>query len=54
MKIKEAIEIISSTKTVRASLEKEKIYFYLSLKLDKFLEKDIFYPLDLVKLLERI
>ncbi|PWT56480.1 hypothetical protein DKZ29_11650 [Limosilactobacillus reuteri] len=28
MKIKEAIEIINSTKTVRASLEKEKIYFY--------------------------
>lgn len=28
MKIKEAIKIINSTKTVRASLEKEKIYFY--------------------------
>lgn len=28
MKIKEAIEIINITKTVRASLEKEKIYFY--------------------------
>lgn len=28
MKIKEAIEIINSTKTVRASLGKEKIYFY--------------------------
>ena len=27
MKIKEAIKIINSTKTVRASLEKEKIYF---------------------------
>lgn len=28
MKIKEAIKIINSTKTVRASLEKGKIYFY--------------------------
>lgn len=28
MKIKEAIKIINSTKTVRASLEKEKIWFY--------------------------
>ncbi len=28
MKIEEAIKIINSTKTVRASLEKEKIYFY--------------------------
>lgn len=28
MKIDEAIKIINSTKTVRASLEKEKIYFY--------------------------
>ena len=28
MKIKEAINIINSTKTVRASLEKGKIYFY--------------------------
>lgn len=28
MKIKEAIKIINSTKTVRASLGKEKIYFY--------------------------
>ena len=28
MKIKEAIKIINSTKTVRANLEKEKIYFY--------------------------
>lgn len=28
MKIKEAIKIINSTKTVRARLEKEKIYFY--------------------------
>lgn len=28
MKIKEAIKIINSTKTVRASLEKEKMYFH--------------------------
>lgn len=35
MKIKEAIEIINSTKTVRASLEKEKIYFY-EYTVDKF------------------
>ena len=28
MKIEEAIKIVNSTKTVRASLEKEKIYFY--------------------------
>lgn len=28
MKIKEAVNIINSTETVRASLEKEKIYFY--------------------------
>lgn len=28
MKIEEAIKIINSTKTVRSSLEKEKIYFY--------------------------
>lgn len=28
MKIKEAIEIISSTKTARATLEKEKMYFH--------------------------
>ena len=39
MKIKEAIKIINSTKTVRASLEKEKIYFceYTSSKFDYFL-----------------
>ena len=39
MKIKEAIKIINSTKTVRASLEKEKIYFceYTASKFDYFL-----------------
>lgn len=35
MKIEEAIKIINSTKTVRASLEKEKIYFY-EYTVDKF------------------
>ncbi|MQB90337.1 hypothetical protein [Limosilactobacillus reuteri] len=39
MKIKEAVNIINSTKTVRASLEKEKIYFceYTVSKFDYFL-----------------
>ena len=39
MKIKEAIKIVNSTKTVRASLEKEKIYFceYTVSKFDYFL-----------------
>ena len=39
MKIKEAIKIINRTKTVRASLEKEKIYFceYTASKFDYFL-----------------
>lgn len=39
MKIKEAIKIINSTKTVRASLEKEEIYFceYTASKFDYFL-----------------
>ena len=39
MKIKEEIKIINSTKTVRASLEKEKIYFceYTASKFDYFL-----------------
>lgn len=36
MKIKEAIKIINSTKTVRAGLGKEKIYFYANDGVDKF------------------